>query len=174
MNERFKELRSFLNLSQEQMGEAIGLSKSGISNIESGARNVTEKHIKLLSITFNVNEDWLRLGNGQMFAENDDTLIANLAREYNMSNAQQRIIRTFLNMDDAKREAVSQAFFAFVDALASEPKPTAPPTTPSPPPIITNEELQRRQAIIAAEYESEKKGEMLSAFIGSNGHAKRA
>lgn len=66
-NERIKYLREHLNISQEKLGETIGLSKSGISSIENGNRNVTEKHIKLISSCFNVNEDWLRTGNGDMF-----------------------------------------------------------------------------------------------------------
>ena len=41
INDRFKELRKALGLSQEEFGNKIGLSKSGISNIESGTRNVT-------------------------------------------------------------------------------------------------------------------------------------
>ena len=48
INDRFKELRKIFGLSQEELGNKIGLSKSGISNIESGKRNVTDKHIKLI------------------------------------------------------------------------------------------------------------------------------
>lgn len=66
-NERIKYLREHLNISQEKLGETIGLSKSGISSIENGNRNVTEKHIKLIGSCFNVSEDWLRTGNGDMF-----------------------------------------------------------------------------------------------------------
>lgn len=62
INERVKELRLSLHMSQEEFGNAIGLSKSGISNIESGVRNIRDNHIKLLSTTFNVNENWLRTG----------------------------------------------------------------------------------------------------------------
>lgn len=66
-NERIKHLREHLGISQEKLGETIGLSKSGISSIENGNRSVTEKHIKLISTCFNVNEDWLRTGAGSMF-----------------------------------------------------------------------------------------------------------
>lgn len=66
-NQRIKQLRENLGISQEKLGETIGLSKSGISSIESGNRSVTEKHIKLISTCFNVNENWLRTGDGNMF-----------------------------------------------------------------------------------------------------------
>lgn len=62
INQRVKELRLKLGLSQDDFGNAIGLSKSGISNIENGARSVRETHIKLLCANFDVSESWLRTG----------------------------------------------------------------------------------------------------------------
>lgn len=62
INERVKEVRKRLNLSQEEFGNRIGLSKSGISNIENGTRNVTPKHVKLIGMVFNINESWLMNG----------------------------------------------------------------------------------------------------------------
>lgn len=62
INERIKELRQNLHMSQEEFGKTIGLSKSGISNIESGARSVREAHIKLICSSFKVSANWLRTG----------------------------------------------------------------------------------------------------------------
>lgn len=62
INERVKEVRKNLNLSQEEFGNRIGLSKSGISNIEKGIRNVTSKHVKLISTIFGIDELWLTTG----------------------------------------------------------------------------------------------------------------
>lgn len=62
INERIKALRQSLHMSQEEFGKTIGLSKSGISNIESGARSVRDAHIKLICSSFNVGENWLRTG----------------------------------------------------------------------------------------------------------------
>ena len=49
-------------MTQEEFGERIGLSKSGISNIEKGIRGISERHIKLICTMFNVNESWLKTG----------------------------------------------------------------------------------------------------------------
>lgn len=62
INERIKELRQNLHMPQEEFGKAIGLSKSGISNIENGTRSVRDAHIKLICSSFNVSETWLRTG----------------------------------------------------------------------------------------------------------------
>lgn len=62
IKDRIKEVRTNLKLTQEDFGEKIGLSKSGISNIENGTRNVSPRHIKLICSIFDVNESWLRTG----------------------------------------------------------------------------------------------------------------
>ena len=69
MNERLKELRKYLNFTMEQFGEKIGMKKNTISQLESGKNNITESTIKLICSVFNVNENWLRTGNGEMFKE---------------------------------------------------------------------------------------------------------
>lgn len=73
MNSRFKELRKALNKSQEDFGKILGLSKSGVSDIESGRRNVTEQHIIMLKNYKEkpINENWLRTGEGEMFLPMD-------------------------------------------------------------------------------------------------------
>lgn len=71
INKRFRELRNMCKKSQEEWADIMGLSRSGIADIEAGRRNVTEKHIKLLSIESidgkYINEDWLRTGDGDPF-----------------------------------------------------------------------------------------------------------
>ena len=66
MNERLKQLRLSLNLNQEEFGKWLGISKSGVSDIESGRRKVTDQHIIMLS-SHNISEKWLRTGEGEMF-----------------------------------------------------------------------------------------------------------
>lgn len=81
INERVKVLREELGLSQEAFGEKIALVRSGVSNIESGKRGVTDRIIKLICQEFYVNEEWLVDGNGDIFRTEDDlykVLIDNL------------------------------------------------------------------------------------------------
>ncbi len=73
MNERFKELRKALGLTQSEFGKILGLSTSGVSEIEAGRRNVTEQHLIMLSNYKKkiINIEWLRTGNGEMFVKMD-------------------------------------------------------------------------------------------------------
>ncbi|SQA14556.1 Predicted transcriptional regulator [Streptobacillus moniliformis] len=67
MNNRVKELRKKLKLSGDKFGSKLGVKRSTISNLENQTRNLTEQMIKSICREFNVNEEWLRYGNGPMF-----------------------------------------------------------------------------------------------------------
>lgn len=67
MNKRIMLLRKELNLTLEKFGQRIGVTRAAISNIETGNRKVTEQMFKSICREFNVREDWLRNGNGEMF-----------------------------------------------------------------------------------------------------------
>lgn len=78
VNDRFKILRKKCGKTQSEMGKVLGLSVSGVSEIEKGRRNVTEQHLIMLSNWKErlVNIDWLRTGEGEMFLqipEEDET-----------------------------------------------------------------------------------------------------
>lgn len=74
MKKRIKKLRETLDMTQEQMGEVLGISKSGVSAIESGNRNLTEKHMMRLEENpeVPVNVEWLETGKGPMLIPEDN------------------------------------------------------------------------------------------------------
>ena len=47
----------------------MGVGKTAISNIEKGNRNLTDQMAISICREFNVNENWLRTGEGEMFIE---------------------------------------------------------------------------------------------------------
>lgn len=71
MNERIKEVRKSLGMSQEKFGEKLGVTKGAISRMELGTYSITDTMFKLICSEYNVNEEWLRTGEGTMFKEED-------------------------------------------------------------------------------------------------------
>ena len=69
MNNRIRELRKELGLSQKDFAEKIGLKQNAISYMEKANSTITEQNIKAICLQFNCNEDWLRTGVGDMFVK---------------------------------------------------------------------------------------------------------
>lgn len=67
MNSRIKEIRKSLNITQSDFGKQIGLTQSTINEIEHNRCNINDRHIISICSRFNVNEEWLRNGIGEMF-----------------------------------------------------------------------------------------------------------
>lgn len=78
INQRVKEVRCALGLSQAKFSKAISLSNGYLAGIELGNRRVNDRLVKLITSTFNVREEWLKNGEGAMFDEQPDRLL-NLA-----------------------------------------------------------------------------------------------
>lgn len=64
MNERFKQVRKALGLTQSEFGKRLGISNTAISKIEKGENKVSESNIISICREFGVNEEWLRDGSG--------------------------------------------------------------------------------------------------------------
>lgn len=76
VNERIRKLRKSLGLTLEKFGGRLGVGKTAINKLEKGENNVTDQMFKSICREFNVNEEWLRNGTGEMFAIPEDETAA--------------------------------------------------------------------------------------------------
>jgi transcriptional regulator with XRE-family HTH domain len=67
VNRRITLLRHSLKLTQIEFAKKILISNGFIAGIELGKRKVNDRLIRLIKITFGVNENWLGTGEGPMF-----------------------------------------------------------------------------------------------------------
>lgn len=87
MNERIKEIRKALNLTQDEFGRRLGVTRGAITNIEYNKVDPKPLLVDLICKEFNVNKDWLITGEGKMFVELDpDEEFAKLMVEIQASN----------------------------------------------------------------------------------------
>ena len=68
---RIKELRRNLGLTQEKFATQIGIKRNSLSQIESGINSLSPQNMLLICKEWNVSEDWLRNGTGEMFEKTD-------------------------------------------------------------------------------------------------------
>lgn len=70
IHERIKYLRKdILKLTQQEFSDSLKISRSNMGNIEIGRIAVTDRVICDICEKFNINEEWLRIGNGSMYIE---------------------------------------------------------------------------------------------------------
>lgn len=82
MKDRIKKLRKTLDLTQREFGERIGVKGTTIANYELGRNEPGDAIIFSICREFNVNEEWLRTGSGEMFLQsNRNADIARLTKE---------------------------------------------------------------------------------------------
>jgi transcriptional regulator with XRE-family HTH domain len=69
INERLKQVRQTLGLTQGKFGERIAISISYLSDMELGKMAVNDRVTRLVAMEFGVSEHWLRTGEGEMYSE---------------------------------------------------------------------------------------------------------
>lgn len=110
MNERIKQIRTSLNLTLEKFGERLGVTKTAISNIEKGNRNVTEQMFKAVCREYNVNPVWFKTGEGDMFMNTDDNDIL-LNKINDILTSEDNTFKNFFiaiaSLDDNDKEQLS-------------------------------------------------------------------
>lgn len=106
MNERIKEIRKTLNLTMEKFGKRLGVGKTAISKIEKGDNSLTDQMFKSVCREFNVNEEWLRTGTGEMFIPNTSNELEALAKKYNLSQGVYVFIEKLVNAQTETQDAL--------------------------------------------------------------------
>lgn len=70
--DRIKAIRKEFGMTLVQFGERLGVTNAAISMVENGKNAVSEQLRKAICREFDINENWLRTGEGEMKAETDD------------------------------------------------------------------------------------------------------
>ncbi len=114
INERLAELRKALGISQTKFAEKIGISPNNISRYELGNRVPAENTILLICEMFEVNYEWLKNGNGEMFVKTDDGVKKAIMKMLEGKNQTAiDVFTAFADFDDSDWETVQK----FIDKL---------------------------------------------------------
>lgn len=129
MGERIKKLRRTLDLTQQVFGSKIGTTQNNIASYETGRREPSSAAFNNICKTFNVNEGWLRTGEGDMFSATPETALDELAKEFNLTELEQRIISRYLHLSESDRLVIRNWIQGAFDGTAgiSETTSAVPP-----------------------------------------------
>ncbi len=117
MNERIKQIRRELGLTQTEFAERIGLKQNSIALIESGKRNISDQAVLSICREYGVNEEWLRTGTGEKMTPDASDELEALVKKYDLSNADQVLIEKYVNLKAGSRETIINFITDVVAAL---------------------------------------------------------
>ena len=145
MVDRIVSLREKLNMNQEDFAKKIGVSRNFISLVETTKRNLSDRTIVDICREFNVNEKWLRTGEGEMFNQSLENTVDRLCAELHASELESGIIRAYFRIDPRIREPFMQrmiqemqseyAALAPVSAESEQSEPVQPVEQKTPTPV---------------------------------------
>lgn len=113
-------MRKELELTQQKFADCIGTTANVLTNYETGRRNPSSSVINNICKTFNVNEEWLRTGEGEMFADEPDTVLDALAAKYNLSHDVRTLVEEFVNLKPDIQQSFVDYALKVARAIASE------------------------------------------------------
>lgn len=126
--ERIKEVRKYLGLTLEKFGEKLGVGKTAISKLEKDERKLTDQMTKSICREFNINEEWLRTGTGNMRVLIEDEAVAAVSELVEKSNPLYDVIRgimvAYQKLDGTSRKVIDQFI---LDAIAQRSRPQEAP-----------------------------------------------
>lgn len=128
MNERIRLLRKELGLNQSDFGNKIGVKQGTVAGYESGARTPLDAVVSSICREFDVNEEWLRTGEGEMFEQMTEqqkllkyTGMLLKDKDSAIVNAIQSFIVTYEQLDDTSKATLEKIAQQFIDNLKKEP-----------------------------------------------------
>ncbi|WP_349818220.1 MULTISPECIES: helix-turn-helix domain-containing protein [Clostridium] len=104
IGDRIKSVRISENLSQEEFGKRLNLSRSIISCYEKGLREITERSIKDIVREFNIDENWIYTGEGDMYhkmTEDEEFAYMIGALLVDDEEDKRKFIRLMLDLDES-------------------------------------------------------------------------
>ena len=124
MNERIRLLRKELGLNQSDFGNKVGVKQGTIAGYESGARTPLDAVVSSICREFDVNEEWLRTGEGEMFEQMTEqqkllkyTGMLLKDKDSAIVNAIQSFIVTYEQLDDTSKATLEKIAQQFVNNL---------------------------------------------------------
>lgn len=111
-------------MTQQEFADKIGLKRNSVASYEIGKNYPMDTVIKSICREFNVNEEWLRTGEGEMFEELTEqqkiikyTALLLKDKDSAVANAIQTLIVTYEQLDDASKATLEKIALQYINNL---------------------------------------------------------
>ena len=125
MNNRIKQVRNYFHLTQQEFADRIKVKRNTAATYEMGRTKPSDSGVSIICREFNVNEEWLRTGEGEMFMPAPMDELQALVDRYNLSDAAAEFVKTFVELPKDVRQAVLDFVKVSASNMASLSDPEA-------------------------------------------------
>jgi transcriptional regulator with XRE-family HTH domain len=168
MKDRLVKIRKQIDIqkkiSQSKFAGLLGTTRNAIASYESGKVVPSDTFIKLLCSKFNINEDWLRTGTGDMHIESDDSLFTIFSEKYGLTQTEQNVARYCLQLTSVQRTEILNHVLNIAEIL----KPTNLSNEHSSKEIVSNPITQE-----LSNYKQELEAEERAQLVCENSDLKK-
>lgn len=124
LKDRLKKLRKELDLTQQAFANKIGMKQNTIAQYEMGRTTPSDAIVFSICREFNVNENWLRTGEGEMFEQMTEqqkilkyTALLLNDKDSVVANAIQTLIVTYEQLDDTSKATLEKIAMQYIENL---------------------------------------------------------
>lgn len=151
LNERLKQIRKAVNKTQKEFGKILGVNRDAYASYETGRVIPSELFIKHLCDTFNVNEEWLKSGTGEMFKETKASILDEFGKANNLTDIEKALVEAYVELSPDERNAVvnyiKKAFNKISDTQTKQTEQTEQTKPPSREEMIISEIFNKDKII---------------------------
>ena len=162
IGERLKLIRKESGLNQTEFGARINLSQTTIGLYESNNRAITDRALSQICSTFNINETWLKTGEGEMRRATSPLFL----RDSSLDATDREIIESYIRMTPTQRQFIKDWIRSIADTMsAPTTESAAPPSKPTAnhQSSMTDEEIEADVAAYRAALLAEKEAASASS-----------
>ena len=116
MYKRIAQIVCATGLKKIEFARRLGVSSPFISELCTGAKKPSERTIADICREFNVNETWLRTGEGDMFNPMPETQMDEIVKEFGLDDLDYRIIMGYLHLTESDRTVVKRLIQNIIDS----------------------------------------------------------
>lgn len=123
MYERISKIIEVLKLKKVDFANAIGVSQPFVSELCSGAKSPSDRTISDICRVYNVNEQWLRTGEGEMFLDlGPDAQLEKIFDQIQLSGDDtiRAIIRTYWGLSDQDKAVIRRVILETADQIKKD------------------------------------------------------
>lgn len=123
IGERIKLIRKDAGLTQAQFAEKLGTTQNVITNYERNSRNPSGPAINNICREFNISEDWLRTGEGDMYKPEPSSPLGDLVNVYNLDEFDQSLVMEYLKLSAEHRHVFKEYLQRVLDQTDAVDEP---------------------------------------------------